>query len=178
MLYFKYNKLLSEFDLINKFYFSNQLNIPALESSELSVSVRDSDNDVSNVFSRSSLLLELITSQKPKVKRFKTTIKGRLRKRIVFVNSVILRKSSFFFFYYFFFFFIYLNLKTKFLVINKNINHNQYIFSIKDISIFPGVAEHFIKWDYPIHFSLLSSRSKNKMIMELILRNYGIEVLI
>lgn len=172
MLFFKYNKEITNFDLINKFSYCNITNIPFLERIILNVNISNSDSETFSGFSRSLFLLELISGQKAIVAKYATSAHGRGQKRIVFHSSVILRKKFLFNFLYLFHNFVFLNLTKKFLSINKRIGKANYSFTIKDITIFPGTSEVFIKWIYPLHVSLLPKTSDlNLTEFELILRN-------
>jgi len=172
MLFFKYNKEVVKFDLINKFSYSSITNIPFLERVILNVNISNSDSETFSGFSRSLFLLELISGQKAIVNKFTISAHGRGQKRIIFHSSVTLRKNFLFNFLYLFQNFIFLNLTKKFLSINKKLTRANYSFTIKDITIFPGTSEVFIKWVYPLHISFLPNVSTlNVGEFELILRN-------
>jgi ribosomal protein L5 len=105
-------------------------------------------------------------------------MKGRGQRQYIFNSLVSLRKNSLYNFLYFFIENVLLNLKENFLTINKLLAGDQYSFSIKDASIFPSIAELFIKWNFPLFFTFNLNISNNRYYFNLVLRNFSFYTII
>lgn len=168
-----HQKNIVDFEFINKFYVNNIYKIPHLQKIILRTSVRDSEYEQTAFFTKSLFLLEVITFQRSFVKNYKTFMKGKGQKCFSFNALVTLRNQSMYNFLYYFIHFILIMLKNNFLTINRFLDNNSYSFCLKDITIFPGVAEFFIKWPYPLFFTLILT-SKNMFYLQFMLRNFAI----
>jgi ribosomal protein L5 len=164
---------LTDFELINKFNFTSLTNIPKLERLILTVTVITAEELRSLNFPKTKYLLELLTGNRAFIKNF--SIKGKIKKQIIFSSDVYLREDLLINFIYFYFNYVFLELQNKFLSINKKLSKKDYSFTIKDISIFPGIAENFLKWSYPLHFSF-QTNSKNIEHCLIIFRNLSFDV--
>ncbi len=172
MLFFKYNRFLTNFDLINKFSYSSSINIPFMERIVIVINISVLEGEMSFDFSRSLLLLEFISGQKSKVSKFLVSSHGRGQKKAIFSSLVVLRRNFLFNFLYFLHHFVILRLSQKFLVVNKKLSVTNYSFVVRDVSIFPGLGEFFLKWPYSLRVSLLPCDSRVCLEeFELILRN-------
>ncbi len=162
-----------DFDFINKFHVNTAYKIPRLEKIILRSSIRDSDYEQSVYFPKSIFLLEIITFQRAFVKNYKTSMKGKGQRQCSFNGIVTLRHNQMYNFINYFLHFVFLALKNNFLTINLLNDENTFSFCLKDVTIFPGVAEHFIKWPYPLFFTLLLN-TRNRYYLQFFLRNYSI----
>lgn len=172
MYYYNIQKKLIDLDLINKFSFCKSINIPKLSHIVLNINLNKNefDSDLLNV--KLMLALEILCTQKPFVKNKKQKKSSIKDKNLFFNLQSILRGKNMYDFIYFFQIFIYKYLKEKFVFINKNIEKCDYFFSIKDLSVFPGLSENLIYSKIYLHFLLSTKNVKRKEELYIILRNY------
>lgn len=175
---FSHQLYLIEFDFINKFYLNNSISVPHLDKITIRCSIRNAQHEQTSDFTKSLCLIELISFQRSFVKNYKSFMKGRGQRQHIFDSLVSLRKNSLYNFLYFFIENVLLNLKENFLSINKLLAGDQYSFAVKDASIFPSIDELFIKWGFPLFFTLNLNVHNNKYYFNLVLRNFSFYTII
>src|ERR1700744_1124727 len=89
-----YLNSLSNFDLINKFFYENAINIPKMKHLNIVFSIRNLNYDQSKQFLQSSDLLNLITGHKPFLKKYKVFMKIRNIRQLCFLSKITLRRYS------------------------------------------------------------------------------------
>lgn len=140
--------------LINNFKYNNPYQIYNFDKFILDIKINTSlYEEESAIFPKAMWLLEHITGQKPFVKNLKTTRIGRNQRRIFFSTKVSIRNLKVFNFIYFYNSFIIKSIKKRSVFYNRKINSldGNYMYSIKDINIFPGYVEDFFKWPFFIN---------------------------
>jgi len=173
MYYYNIQKKLIDLDLINKFSFCKSINIPKLSKIYLNINLNKNEfeSDLLNV--KLILALEILCSQKPIVKsRKQKRFLAKDKNLFCFNLQSILRGKNMYNFIYFFQTFIYKYLKEKFVFINKNLGKCDYFFSLKDLSVFPGLGENLIYSKIYLHLLLSAKNIRRKEELYIILRNY------
>jgi ribosomal protein L5 len=137
------------------------LNLSLLDKILMSAAILDSSTEKNTNFSKTTWLLEHVATRKTFTKNYKTKRVGRNERRVVFSISVAIRKSKMFNFLYFFSLFVLPNFKKKLLRMPLKLNlQGNYLFLVKDISVFPGYLETFFKWRYFLFFQVSLNRFK------------------
>lgn len=172
----RYFKFTNVFIATNVFRFNNCFNFKSINSLNIMINIEDLKSVKPYVFFKSMALLESLTCQKSFLKNY-----SKLKKKKSFLNKIFtckttLRKVHLFNFLYLFIFFSTINFSLKFIKISKILNYNNnYSFTLKNITVFPGVLENFYKWSQKLSFYLIFNSSKiNDQTQSLfLLRNYG-----
>jgi hypothetical protein len=156
LTYFNYTFLSLDFSLINTFNYKNAFLKISLNKLELNFSIRNTDNLNSVFFPKTLWLLEDIGFKKSVSLKVKAKRTGRNERRVFFSSVNTLRASDYLSFVYFYFSFCVVPIWQKYVYVNRKLDFfsSHYNFSIKNITVFPGLLENFYKWEYPIFMNL------------------------
>lgn len=156
------------FNSINCFFFNNFFRFKCVKLLKLSSNIQDLKTINSFIYFKTMALHETLSFRKPFLLNYNKFLKKKKFMKLSFTCQNSLRKLDFYNFLYFFIFFTTSNFSLKFIKISKNLNiYNNYYFSLKKISVFPGVLEYFYKWPYKINFFIIfenfCENKKNKL---------------
>jgi len=149
-----------------------------------STTIRDTAIEKNINFPKNKWLLEHVSTQKTFTKNYQIKRVGRNERRIVFSISIISRKLSAINFLYFFLLFVLPNFKKKLLRMNRKLNYQgNYLFFVKDVSVFPGYLETFFKWRYFLFFEIklkfarkYSTSRGSKITNKYLLQDLGLRI--
>src|ERR1700722_19504515 len=163
----------SDFSMIDRFFFLNIRSIPKLKNISVSLVIRDMKDEKNRWFTKAITLMESITGRRPHILFYKKYLKGRGLRQQCYAVHVSLIKPFFFNFLSFcvYFLFPYLSKDNFFLEINNSfINNSNFFFFIREPTLFPGTLENFLKWPYPLSIIFLID-NYNVFYFYYILRN-------
>jgi hypothetical protein len=141
--------------LLHNTTLTSPFNLSVLDKILMSAAILDSSIEKNTNFSRTTWLLEHVATRKTCTRNYKTKRVGRNERRVVFSISVAVRKSKVLNFLYFFSLFVLPNFRKKLLRMPLKLNlEGNFLFLVKDISVFPGYLETFFKWRYFLFFQV------------------------
>jgi ribosomal protein L5 len=166
----------SDFSMIDRFFFLNVKSIPKLKNINVSLVIRDMKDEKNRWFTKAVTLIESITGRRPHILFYKKYLKGRGLRQCCYSVKASLTKPFFFNFLSFcvYFLFPYLSKDIFSLDLNRVLRRsNNIMVFLKEPTLFPGTLENFLKWPYPLSIIFLLN-SYNVFYCYYILRNFFI----